>query len=354
MQPSNGQLFDSFHVGRRIAALDFYRYIAAISVVAFHFIEFAGYDRTRGIGFWISDFGLFVDFFFILSGFVLGLTYARSVKTPQKIFQFLRRRIARIWPLHLLTTLGFVSIFVFGYSSNPENYRLGSIIEQLLLVQSWQINAPLPLNFPAWSISAEWAMYLIFPALVWLRFKVGLAAIAGIAMLGAIAIETLLFTGYMHIPVWNALRAVPTFCIGIVISQIFETIKIKRGDYLGLLTLSAATLLMCIHANQYLVLTGFCLTVFFTASGYAYGDRQLFDGPISRTLGDTSYSVYMLHALIFTLFFKALRPHIGTSGSNIPAYWILILAVVITAASLICYISFESPARKLIAGKRDK
>jgi peptidoglycan/LPS O-acetylase OafA/YrhL len=105
--------------------------------------------------------------------------------------------------------LCLVGLFVLGRSSQPATYSASSIFAQLSLVQPWQINPPLPFNFPVWSISAEWAMYLLFPLLVWICHRVGWLSLAIVALCSALAIYFLLDAGEMHRPVWNALRALP-------------------------------------------------------------------------------------------------------------------------------------------------
>src|SRR5439155_3018897 len=118
-------------------ALDLYRFIAAFGVAALHFAQMSKYDSESGVGYAVGNFALFVDFFFILSGFVIGLTYAESVNSAEGIFTFLRRRIARIYPLYLLTLLAFTVPAVLGVSRNPDKWTAGSILSDVLLVKNW-------------------------------------------------------------------------------------------------------------------------------------------------------------------------------------------------------------------------
>jgi peptidoglycan/LPS O-acetylase OafA/YrhL len=335
---------------RRIVALDFYRFVAAFGVVLLHLTEFGNYDRQSGFGFWTSDFGLFVDFFFILSGFVIAISYSSSVGTAKDILIFLRRRLARVYPLYLVTMLCFVGLFVLGKSSHPENYSASSIIAQLSLVQQWQINPPLPFNFPAWSISAEWAMYLLFPLMIWICHRVGWLSLAIVALCSALTIYFLLDAGVMHRPVWNALRALPTFSLGMLLARLDSNKTIGNGAGVGLGVFALSVITMLFHQNPVITVALFCSAIFLTASDK--NPKPIFQSDAFKILGDASYSVYMLHAVIFTVAFKGLLPRFFEG--NPPFYFGLILSALIVPISIFSFYLFENPARKILSGVRSR
>jgi peptidoglycan/LPS O-acetylase OafA/YrhL len=335
---------------RRIVALDFYRFVAAFGVVLLHLTEFGNYDRQSGFGFWTSDFGLFVDFFFILSGFVIAINYSSSVGTAKDILIFLRRRLARVYPLYLVTMLCFVGLFVLGKSSHPENYSASSIIAQLSLVQQWQINPPLPFNFPAWSISAEWAMYLLFPLMVWICHRVGWLSLAIVALCSALTIYFLVDGGVMHRPVWNALRALPTFSLGVLLARLDSNKTIGNGASVGVGAFALSVIAMLFHQNPVITVALFCSAIFLTASDK--NPKPIYQSDAFKVLGDASYSVYMLHAVIFTVAFKGLLPRFFEG--NPPFYFGLILSALIVPISIFSFYLFENPARKILSGVRSK
>lgn len=331
----------------RVIALDFYRFVAAFGVVLYHISEFANYSRTTGFGYWTSYFGLFVDFFFILSGFVIGIGYSNKVRTFPEILVFLRRRIARVYPLYLVTMLCFVGLFVVGLSSHPEYYTASAIASQLLMVQQWQINAPLPFNFPAWSISAEWAMYLLFPLLILLSQRAGKWTFVLIAAASCVLIEYLLQSGEMRQPVWNALRALPTFSIGLLISQASPKFRIENGEGLGFCVFVTSVLSMLLHLDPLITIALFCAAIFLTSRDTK--PRSLFGSQIFETLGDGSYSLYMLHAIAFTIVYKGIWPHL--SHEPIQLFIGLLLALILIPVSIASFYIFEMPARKLLTGR---
>lgn len=136
-------------------------------------LRLAGCDASAGFGYFVGNFAMFVDFFFILSEVVIGLGHANSVARIKDTFTFLRRRIARTYPLYLLTLLIFMAPALFGLSQNSEKWTTVPIAADMLLVKSWPLHPQLLFNFRAWSISVEWAMYLAFPLIMLLYRCIG-------------------------------------------------------------------------------------------------------------------------------------------------------------------------------------
>src|SRR5437763_806271 len=106
-----------------LRALDFYRFVAATGVAVLHFTEFANYDAATGIGGNVAMFYMFVDFFFVLSGFVIGLQYFQ-ISSPSEILSFLRKRIARIYPMHFITLAIYLVPALLLISTNTGKYDL--------------------------------------------------------------------------------------------------------------------------------------------------------------------------------------------------------------------------------------
>lgn len=122
---------------------------------------------------------LAVDLFFIMSGFVIALSYEQNFQSlrPQNILRFLGYRLARIYPLHLVVMLLFlvnpiVIVFLSSKGVVGERYDIGYYFESLLLIQNWGFSDISGWNYPAWSISTEWAAYLLFPIMAWCSVRV--------------------------------------------------------------------------------------------------------------------------------------------------------------------------------------
>jgi peptidoglycan/LPS O-acetylase OafA/YrhL len=139
-----------------------------------------------------------VDGFFLLSGFALWLGYAaRPPWGARGIGDFLARRVAKIWPLHLAALAALVALVGLAAAAgatirDPERFSVEQLLLQLLLVNAWETTDRLDWNYPSWALSVEWAGYLAFPlllrgALALPRAAVPLAAAAALGGLLALS-----------------------------------------------------------------------------------------------------------------------------------------------------------------------
>jgi peptidoglycan/LPS O-acetylase OafA/YrhL len=169
------------------------RFFAAAAVVAYHFLLYVPFDVSAYA--WLPHKGyLAVDFFFILSGFILTHVYRGGILDKKISYRdFMVRRFARIYPLHLLTLLAMAGIALtplhFGLIVPwPGHFPLESFFSQIFLLHAWGFERALSFNGPSWSISAEWFAYLIFPELM-LRLsnkRPGLALLSSLAAFAAL------------------------------------------------------------------------------------------------------------------------------------------------------------------------
>jgi peptidoglycan/LPS O-acetylase OafA/YrhL len=339
---------------RHFGALDFYRFVAASGVYALHFSQYGKYDPSVGFGYAVGDFAMFVDFFFILSGFVIGLTYSESVNNAGEILVFLQKRIARIYPMHILTLGIFIIPTILGFSAHPEKWNSYSLISELLLIQSWPVHAPLPYNFVSWSISVEWAMYLLFPAFIWVLRRAGIGGLLAIIVGGYIGVEALLQSGVYNPPLWfminNPLRAIPSFLIGVVISQRFQRVEIKNGIWIGLASFCLSIFCMIVHAPTAVSIALFSFTVLATARGYVTEPYVPLDNRVTLALGNCSYSLYMLHAIFLGVLLDKLWPKFNLG--QVPISVGIIIWLILIAASMLCYHQFEVRMRRWMSPKR--
>lgn len=158
-----------------IRSLTGLRGIAAWIVVFYHFRDvfreqYPALELSLSFGFYA------VDVFFILSGFVICLSanrYFWDSGLKQVLGRFYSDRFARIYPLHfavlLLYLLNPLAIHFFSASGYvPDRYDPLYYVASLLLVQNWGMFDQLKWNIPAWSISTEFAAYLLFPVIFYL------------------------------------------------------------------------------------------------------------------------------------------------------------------------------------------
>lgn len=182
------------------------RGVAALLTVVFHIdivlsIFFGGQLLDSKKSFFLSHMYVMVDFFFILSGFILCHVYAQNFKNSvneNSFKKFTIARFARVYPLHLfsllLTTFFLFLLHQWGANVSPvldvEN-SFYSFITNLFLLQSMNLHKWFTYTHASWSISTEWWMYMLFPFLV--------APFMRLSKFGRLVIFALCIAGYLLI-----------------------------------------------------------------------------------------------------------------------------------------------------------
>lgn len=348
----------------RIEALTFFRFVAAAIVVHFHF----GAHAT-GVGGVLSAGPEMVTFFFVLSGFVMGISYLPKALDKRSYW---RARFARIMPLYLLAmALAMISNPLLGKENDPVAITLNA-----LLLQSWISPYPLRFNYPAWSLSVEAFFYLAFP-FIWHLVRTRNPS-AGITLLAALvlwagtqATLTLLmlgqpFEGFLYssstFTHYFPLAHLCSFVLGIAGAIAATQYASWMKGSLTALALAVVSFLLiaCLLSNQDMVL-------FITGAEIPYGASfwaplfTLFIVAISACpdwatqplrwwplvlLGEASYAFYILQEPVHNLFDLYLSGLLGPS----PVLNFYLFAALLLAASVFCFLFIERPAMNFIKG----
>ena len=190
--------------------------IASVAIVADHYFQYL-HLPVRGLH-------LAVDLFFVISGIVIAMVYQGRIRDPASYSGFVRKRVARLYPLHLATLLFYVIIggLIATVASLPENvekYNPSEIIPNLLMIHAWSPFGLISYNYVSWSISAEFFVYLCFPLILYFvtrGFLAGLAVCVAFLMVAIALSHTVVGTELPELN-WRfgALRAVPSFAFGV-------------------------------------------------------------------------------------------------------------------------------------------
>lgn len=323
-----------------------------------------------------------VTFFFVLSGFILTVVYgAEDFTKPGSFLKFMRKRVARLWPLHI-TTLVINAILVPASSIINSWSVLGILCLNVLMLQSIVPlkEVYLSFNLVSWSISTEFYFYLSLPLLlllarrnIWLPLLAVLPAACAVCAIG----------NFMNLPVGypnnpggmshlalvyiNPLVRIIDFAVGVVSAHIF-----LRNAHKWKLTNRQATLLESFSiflcwallfvspdiANAlgshpfvgeggkfWLNSSGFPLIGFsFLILMFA-----LQRGAISKflcaphwvLLGDISYATYLCHMAILMFYSKVLPTHKSFLD------WVICLSIIMLLSHLL-YTFVERPCRRLL------
>lgn len=345
--------------GGRLIALDAFRFFAACCVVVYHYNQ----NFELGLQRWSAapeHFYVMVDFFFILSGFVIALSYSERLGSLAGLRAYFVSRFARLYPLHVLTILFLLAFIAFGAlvgfkSNDPDNWALKHLPAQLLLVQAWGFSDRLYFNGPSWSISAEWFAYLLAPALFFVSRRVGLVVGLAISVAGVVAF--IAFRKYLGLTIpwtdatfdYGAFRALPEFFCGAVLARAYQTNALSFRPRWWMIHALLVAVMVSLHLGwpDEIAVALFVALVIGAALAEKSGQRSALMSPTAARLGDASYAVYMIHMpLIIPMAFFLRRAHLmGT-----PAAWgvVAVFFAALIALSIATHRYFEGPMRRII------
>ena len=343
---------------RRYVVLDTYRYIAAAGVVMYHneanFMPFLDGHVER-----LGRMTHLVDFFFVLSGFVLMHTYGNSVSGVSSLASFMQKRIARVYPLHFATTMVFVvatAVFaVTGFQlRDPGAVDPALFGPTLLLLHAWGTTTHPGLNFPSWSISSEFFVYLLFPAFALMMARVRPIGALVIALAFAIVMDAVrtslgMRTWTLATFDYGMLRAVPTFLAGMAVCQIVRALPARPIPWIVphlLMTFIFALMMFEVRADFIIAL--FPLAVGLIAAAERGGLRSRLSNPFCAMLGDASYGIYLLHMFVQIAAVQVVRKFGLTSPTELVLMSIVVL-IVVTLMAIASFRWFENPARRLLS-----
>ena len=341
---------------REITDLTICRAIFAAWVFAYHVDLHAHFSAGLGPCAGLIRRGyLGVDGFFLLSGIILARVHPELGQSCAGAMRFWVRRLARIYPVHLavivlLATVTAIGLAVGVTPRDPGRFTLSSLVENLLLVHGWGVANQLAWNYPSWSVSTEWAGYLLFPALwfsIW-RLPNWLAALLAAFCLLALAWVDFHSGGLNLTFAYSLLRFFPEFILGITTAKLLPVLARYIPD-IALAGLGLAVILLSlvctadvfVVAGLWMVLTGFAVQ----AASLRSGIFPKF--PVLRFLGVLSYAFYMSFGTI-ELFLSQLYRHLGQD----PASSKLVYAASMTGLTFILALSLhslvENPTRAMV------
>lgn len=308
----------------RFRALDSWRGICALLVAAHHL-------EVRGFLYWqplVRNAWLFVDFFFVLSGFVIAHAYGENLSRGGQIKAFVLRRFGRLWPLHVAVLLALVELelsrlviahvhpMAGEHAAFTSDRSVYAIFTNLALVQALGLHSFDTWNGPAWSISVEFYTYLIFAAVCVSIPNRGARVCVSLllAFAGVVILARFSQLGMRETYHWPLARCVFGFFAGTLTYEVWRSAAANRLSGSSAEFAAVALVLVFLTyvpgnaALEYLATPLFCLVVLIFAA-----DRGIVSHALARSapaaLGRWSYSIYMVHALILVLCFSA--THVG-------------------------------------------
>ncbi|MDR5881858.1 acyltransferase [Caballeronia sp. LZ032] len=338
------------------------RGVAALWVVVHHMLLLA--PLPASLDTLVHHGYLAVDIFFMLSGFVMSLTYERMFRTRllgRGYAIFLLRRLARVYPLYVVTLLAVAALNLAGFSHSWSG-GFANFVFNVLMIHGWGFYDSI--NSPAWSISTEFAAYLLFPAFTllvlrqrWLRIASVTLFIAGIALMSCVSLHQGAQNGPLDIAneatIFPLLRCLCEFGIGMAVYVAARDPRIAKACSGKLVSaFIVIALLACLltpGSDLVVVLATPFVIVIAATSRKAPVSRFLGSAPVFF-LGEISYAMYLLHSQFLRIY--RLGPLI-LERHHMPHTLALLITVAALFGSLITasYLAFrylEVPARNAI------
>ena len=333
-----------------LPALDSARGVAAVMVMGYHFY---GSEQCHPYApAFLANAYQCVDFFFVLSGFVLARAYEGSLSSWRRSGDFLLLRLGRIWPLHALYVVLFLCWFL-SLRRIPALEESGRAVFTLGLLHSveglsrWSVGY----NEPSWSISAEWICYVLF-ALVstvgWMRSLRRTCVYAALSLVGLVlclathggdGVDSMLYAN-------GFLRGILGFFAGALAFHLHEEWRPSSwGIGVALLAGPAAYLLNPGEGWWEFLFPFLCVP-----SVMALAQPGLQKGLLAWTplvwLGTVSYSVYIGHLFWGRVMERAFA---GVPPGRLNAHGIVLgkAAVTLGVAALACRF-IEGPCRQAV------
>ena len=359
------------------ALLDGLRGEAALLVVWYHVFEGFQFAGNKPVIDFINHGYLAVDFFFILSGFVVGYAYDNRWGKTLTLGGFFRRRLIRLQPMVIMgAVIGAASFLISGMERWDGTHATlwltflafvcGCLMLPALPGMPREVRGNgemFPLNGPCWSLFFEYVGNIVY-ALFIRRLSTRLLALLSFTLCCALTWFAVTDqSGYGSIGVgWTVdstnilggmLRMLCPFTMGVLMSRLFKPLRQARGAFWT----SAALLLIIFHVSYIysdgaLSLNGmfeaaciiavFPLVVWYAASGKT---TDIASTRICRFLGDISYPLYIVHYPLMYAFYMWL---IKTRQYTLYETWPAALAAVTASIILawLCLKLYDMPVRK--------
>lgn len=345
-----------------LRALTGLRFLAALWVVLYtawpHLdVSWIPVAVTRGY--------LGVEVFFVLSGFILSHVYLEAAGQKRYSYRgFLWARIARVYPLHLVTLFGMVGL---GIAATAAGLTIdGSLTDwralpaHLTMTHAWGLAPTSAFNHPSWSISAEWFAYLSFPVFAFVAWRMRERPVAAVA--GAAALALAIYAAFQPLAGfslteatfrWGALRIVPCFALGCALYLVYRRGPIRYAGPVALI--SGVAVLASASLGLWDPITVLLAGGLILGLGSLDNARAgLMGSKASVYLGEISYSIYMVcaPALLVTTNVAA-----RLTGADDKRFHIIVWLAVVAAipvAAMATYHLVERPARKALRGFADR
>jgi len=306
-----------------------------------------------------------VDIFFVLSGFILALTYQAwfSERLDRRsYFKFLQRRFARIYPLHFVMLIAVIALVVAAKLTQAQTrysldrFDFSTLPEHFLLLHALNLfgNGPGIWNPPSWSISIEALAYLLFPLLLygcadWARRRPWVLVL--LAIVCGFGLNAATHWGLDGFPA--IARGLSEFALGCMVvnlsgSPVDTWLRSELGSTTAVAVLALAYALtpdtgFIIGAAAAPLLLSLCAD---NAVSKVLSTRVIF------YVGEISYSIYLGHFLYCSVAYRVISIPWMRTGALPTVLGLLFIFGFVIALSSVTYFAVERPGRNFLSARR--
>lgn len=359
--------------------LDGLRGVAALLVIWYHVFE--GFAFASGGDIVTFNHGyLAVDFFFILSGFVISYAYDDRWSSSLTLGGFFKRRLIRLHPMVILSAvIGAVTFCLQGCEQWDGTHVSISLVMLALLCGMCFVPAVaghscyevrgngemFPLNGPSWSLFFEYIGNIVYALYIRHLKTRTLACVVALLAVGHALFAVLNLSEYGNIGVgWTLdsvnfggglLRMLFPFTLGMLVSRLFKPIKIKGAFWLCSVVLFALFSVPYLPAVGGLHVNGLyefvCVAIVFPALVWIGASGVTTDRKstaVCKFLGDISFPVYIIHYPVMYLFYAWLiKNKLYTLGETWHVVLPLFVGVIVLAYA--CLKLYDEPVRRFLS-----
>ena len=361
--------------------LDGLRGVAALLVVFYHIFEGLSFAAGGTLITTINHGYLAVDFFFILSGFVIGYAYDDRWKRNMTLGNFFTRRLIRLHPMIIMgTIIGAITFCIQGSVQWDGSHVAPSAVMLALLAAMFFIPAypgagydvrgngeMFSLNGPSWSLFFEYIGNILYALFIHRLSNRGLAILVALSGIGLAWFALFDIVGYGMLGVgwtldganfWGGmLRMLFPFSLGMLLSRHFRPIKTRGAFWICSAVLLILFCIPYIEGKSPVCLNGvyelICITLIFPALVWIAASGKTTDKQstrICRFLGDISFPLYAIHYPLMYLFYAWL---IKNKIYTFTECWQMAALVYIGSILLayLCLKCYDEPVRKWLSRK---
>jgi peptidoglycan/LPS O-acetylase OafA/YrhL len=338
--------------------LDGLRGVAAIGVVTFHFMEMAIWNYSK---LWIGHGFLAVDFFFCLSGFVMGYAYDDRIG-KMGLWRFLKARLIRLHPLVVLgALLGLIAFYAnpFGITPGYGPGRVALMLVASILMIPYGVMPErgrnlFSLNAPAWSLFWEYVANVIFGIALyrakrWVIVGLTIAAAVLLCWMGHRAGN--FSGGWSAQNFWDGgARVAYSFMAGLLVYRMGWRLRTRLG--FGSLSILLLLALVMPYAPGGWIREAAVIVVYFPLL-VALGAGAEVSPRIERLCrfsGDLSYPLYMTHYSVIWIWGDLAKEHKLAMGGLAPT--VTCGVVIMVAFAWVVMVAYDKPVRAYLRTKR--